>query len=68
MLDESEGKIEQKIRNAQLQKIPYMLILGKREEDEAAVSVRKRDGTISNGVPLAKFEKDVLEEIKEKKK
>jgi threonyl-tRNA synthetase len=66
--DESEGKIEQKIRNAQLQKIPYMLILGKREEDEAAVSVRKRDGTVQNGVPLVKFEKTLLDEIKEKKK
>jgi len=66
--DESEGKIEQKIRNAQLQKIPYMLILGKREEDEKSVSVRKRDGAVSNGVPLEKFEKDVLEEIREKKK
>jgi len=67
-LDESEGKIEQKIRNAQLQKIPYMLILGKREEDEAAVSVRKRDGSVQNGVPLQKFEKTILEEIKERKK
>jgi len=67
-LDESEGKIEQKIRNAQLQKIPYMLILGKREEDEAAVSVRKRDGTVQNGVPLQKFEKEVLAEILEKRK
>jgi len=67
-LDESEGKIEQKIRNAQLQKIPYMLILGKREEDEAAVSVRKRDGSVQNGVPLQEFEKTILEEIKERKK
>lgn len=66
--DESEGKIEQKIRNAQLQKIPYMLILGKKEGDDGSVSVRKRDGTVHNGVPLEKFEKAVLEDIKEKRK
>ncbi len=66
--DESEGKIEQKIRNAQLQKIPYMLIIGKKEEDEKSVSVRKRDGSVHNGVPLEKFEKSILSEIGEKKK
>jgi len=67
-LDGSEGKIEQKIRNAQLQKIPYMLIIGKREEDEGAVSVRKRDGSVQSGVPLDKFQKSVSEEIAEKRK
>jgi len=66
--DESEGKIEQKIRNAQLQKIPYMLIVGKKEEDEGSVSVRRRDGSVHNGVPLAKFEKEILDEIIEKRK
>lgn len=66
--DESEGKIEQKIRNAQLQKIPYMLIIGKKEEDDCSVSVRKRDGTVHNGVPLDKFQKSISEEIAEKRK
>jgi len=68
LYDESEGKIEQKIRNAQLQKIPYMLIIGKKEEDEGTVSVRKRDGTVHNAVGLEKFGKEIAEEIAQKKK
>jgi threonyl-tRNA synthetase len=68
LLDESEGKIEQKIRSAQLQKIPYMLVVGKKEEDEGSVSVRRRDGSVHSGVPLEKFEKAISAEIAERKK
>ena len=43
-LDERQEKIGYKIREAQLQKIPYMLVVGDREAAEGAVSVRERTG------------------------
>ena len=42
-LDTRDEKIGYKIREAQLEKVPYMLIVGQKEEDEKTVSVRKRD-------------------------
>jgi len=43
-LDERQEKIGYKIREAQLQKIPYMLVVGDREAAEGTVSVRERSG------------------------
>jgi threonyl-tRNA synthetase len=43
-IDASEGRMNMKIRNAQLQKIPYMLVVGDREQEMGAVSVRLRSG------------------------
>ena len=43
-LDNRDEKMQAKIRDAQLQKIPYMLIIGEREEKGKSVSVRLRDG------------------------
>jgi threonyl-tRNA synthetase len=43
-LDERQEKIGYKIREAQLQKIPYMLVVGDREADTRSVSVRERSG------------------------
>ena len=43
-LDERQEKIGYKIREAQLQKIPYMLVVGDREVEQDAVSVRSRAG------------------------
>ncbi len=42
-LDTRDEKIGYKIREAQLEKVPYMLIVGQKEEDEKTVSIRKRD-------------------------
>src|SRR5262245_40971788 len=44
VLDERQEKIGYKIREAQLQKIPYMLVVGDREAAEGTVSVRERSG------------------------
>jgi threonyl-tRNA synthetase len=41
-VDERSVKVNQKIRDAQLQKIPYMLVVGKREAEAGAVAVRHR--------------------------
>lgn len=54
-LDERQEKIGYKIREAQLQKIPYMLVVGDRESAEGAVSVRTRKGGDQGSTPLAAF-------------
>jgi threonyl-tRNA synthetase len=54
-LDDSDDRLNAKIRNAQQDKIPYMLILGEKEADAGAVSVRLRNGKQENGIPLNDF-------------
>ncbi len=49
-VDSSDNRMQNKIRLAQEQKIPYMLILGDREIEARVVSVRRRDGTQEQGV------------------
>jgi len=44
-----------KIRNAQLQKVPYMLVVGDREEEDNAVAVRTRDGEDHGAILVADF-------------
>jgi threonyl-tRNA synthetase len=51
-VDESEDRMQKKIRNAQLQKVPFMVIAGDRDLEEGAVSFRYRDGRQDNGVPV----------------
>ena len=43
--------MQKKIRNAQLQKVPFMVIAGDRDIEEGAVSFRYRSGAQDNGVP-----------------
>ena len=50
-VDESDDRMQKKIRNAQLQKVPFMVIAGDRDVEEGAVSFRYRDGHQDNGVP-----------------
>jgi len=59
----SEERMNAKIRDAQNQKIPYMVILGQREKDERAVSLRLRSGGQENGLALDSFIARVLERI-----
>lgn len=54
-LDDSTDRMNAKIRNAQTMKVPYMLILGEREMQQQAVSIRYRNGKQENGVPLGDF-------------
>ena len=51
-VDDSDERMQKKIRNAQLQKVPFMLIAGDRDVAESAVSIRYRDGEQDNGVPV----------------
>jgi threonyl-tRNA synthetase len=62
----SDERMNAKIRDAQGQKIPYMLVVGQKERDEGTVSVRYRDGRQENGMALADFKARVLEKIASK--
>jgi len=61
--DLSAERMNAKIRNAQLMKVPYMLVVGDQEVQENSVSLRKRDGSRQNGMPVADFEALVKERI-----
>jgi threonyl-tRNA synthetase len=67
MSDERGEKLGYKIREAQLHKIPYMLILGDKEKDSGTVSVRLKNGKILEAVPLNEFTEKIVGEIKERK-
>ncbi|MGE3178220.1 MAG: threonine--tRNA ligase [Vicinamibacterales bacterium] len=62
-LDERQEKIGYKIREAQLQKVPYMLVVGDREAAEGTVSVRTRTGGDQGGRPVAAFIEASRQEI-----
>ncbi len=60
-LDSSDDRMQKKVRNAQLQKIPFMIIAGEEDMNAGAVSFRYRNGDQKNGIPIA----DAIAEIKE---
>ncbi len=51
-VDESDDRMQKKIRTAQRQKVPFMLLAGDEDVSQGAVSFRFRDGTQDNGVPI----------------
>ncbi len=65
-LDGRAETMQSKIRDAQLQKIPYMLIIGKREEENNTVAVRTREGKDLGAMDVKKFQDMILEEIQKK--
>src|SRR5262245_24393286 len=67
-LDERQEKIGYKIREAQLQKIPYMLVVGDRESSEGTVSVRERAGGDKGASSVDRFIEAAREEIAHKGK
>ena len=62
-LDERQEKIGFKIREAQLQKIPYMLVTGDREAAEHTVAVRSRSGGDQGARSVEEFVRQALAEI-----
>jgi len=61
--DLESGTVGGKIRNAQLQKIPYMLVIGQKEEQAGTVAVRARDGEVRYGVKLEGFLTQLKNEV-----
>ncbi|MSV42246.1 MAG: threonine--tRNA ligase [Actinobacteria bacterium] len=62
-VDSSDDRMQKKIRNAQKQKVPYMLIAGDEDVANGAVSFRYRDGTQKNGVPIAEAIAEVVDSV-----
>ena len=54
-VDADSNRMQAKIRNAQMEKIPYMLVVGKREVEQNAVAVRLRSGEDLGAMPLTEF-------------
>ena len=65
-LDSRNEKIGYKIREAQMEKVPYMLVLGEKEAQEKLVAVRRRDKGDTGAFPVGEFIAQVKKEIKEK--
>jgi len=60
VMDFSDDRMQKKVRNAQMQKIPFMVIAGEEDMNAGAVSFRYRNGEQKNGIPIA----DAIAEIK----
>lgn len=58
-IDASDDRMQKKVRNAQMEKIPYMIIAGEEDQKAGAVSFRYRDGQQRNGISIA----DAMDEI-----
>jgi threonyl-tRNA synthetase len=63
-VDESDDRMQKKVRNAQLQKVPFMLIAGDDDAEANAVSFRYRDGHQDNGVPVEDAVARIVEAIR----
>ena len=66
-IDLSDDRMQKKVRNAQVEKIPFMLIAGEEDQKNRAVSFRFRDGSQKNGVPISEAIDEILQTIKERK-
>ena len=65
--DKRAEKLGYKIREAQLQKVPYMLIIGDKETETKSVSIRMRSGAVHNNLSLKEFTDELLNEISGRK-
>jgi threonyl-tRNA synthetase len=66
-IDVTSERMQKKIRDAQLQKIPYMLVVGEREAAEGKVAVRLRSGKDLGAMPLETFIKRIKDEAESRK-
>ena len=66
-MDASDDRMQKKVRNAQMQKIPYMMIAGEEDQAAGAVSFRYRDGQQRNGIPISQAIEEIQLAILERK-
>ncbi len=62
-VDGSDDRMQKKIRNAQAEKIPFMMIAGESDQSAGAVSFRYRDGEQKNAIPVEQAISEILEAI-----
>ena len=67
-VDSRSDRMNYKIREAQLGRVPYMLIVGDKELSSGTVSVRLRNGEQKNNLPFQDFKKAVVKVIVDKAK
>ena len=65
-LDDRSEKIGYKIRQAQMEKVPYMLVVGDKEVEEGKVAVRKRGVGEQGAIPWEEFLANIQQEIKDR--
>ncbi len=65
-IDDSDERMQKKIRNHTLAKVPFQLIAGGQDVENNAVSFRFRDGTQENGIPVAEAVARILKSIEDK--
>jgi threonyl-tRNA synthetase len=65
-VDVSDDRMQKKIRNAQLQKVPFMVIAGDADMENGAVSFRYRNGEQDNGVPVDEAVARVLQAVQQR--
>ena len=63
-IDSSDDRMQKKVRNAQIEKIPFMMIAGEEDQQNKAVSFRYRNGEQKNGIPIADAIAEVLSAVK----
>jgi threonyl-tRNA synthetase len=66
-LDSSDDRMQKKIRNAQMQKVPYMLIAGEEDQKAGKVSIRYRNGEQKNGIAVADAIAEIQSAIRDRK-
>ena len=66
-VDTSDDRMQKKIRNAQMEKIPFMLIAGEEDKNAGAVSFRYRNGEQKNGISIQDAIDEVLQTIKDRR-
>lgn len=65
-VDDRNETLQAKVRDATLQKIPYILVVGAREEEKQSVSVRTREGKDLGTMPIEKLKRKIKDEIDKK--
>jgi threonyl-tRNA synthetase len=65
-LDESDETLGKKIRNAEIQKVPYILVIGEKEKESNTINVRKRHEKETETLEIEEFIKKITEEIENK--
>jgi len=65
-LDASDDRMQKKVRNAQMQKIPFMVIAGEEDQKAGAVSFRYRNGEQRNGIPIAEAIAEIKKVVQER--
>jgi threonyl-tRNA synthetase len=65
-VDTSDDRMQKKIRNAQMEKIPFMMIAGEEDQNAGSVSFRYRNGEQRNGVPIDQAIAEVLKVVTER--